>query len=49
MYQILEERIVEENMQVIIGMKIIVEKEIGVGLETDHFQEICIIEEMIEA
>ena len=47
--KILEDRIVEENIEVIIGMKIIPEKEVGVGLGKDHFQGILIIEGMIEA
>ena len=48
-YQILEDRIVQENIVVIIGMKIIAEKEVEVGLGKDHFQGILIIEGMIEA
>ena len=47
--KILEDRIVEENTAVIIGIKIIAEKEVGVGLKKDHFQEILIIEGTIEA
>ena len=43
----LEDKIVEENIEVIIGKKIIAEKEVGVGLEKDHFQ-VIIIEGMIE-
>ena len=31
--KILEDRIVEQNIEVIIGMKILAEKEVGVGLE----------------
>ena len=46
--KILEDRIVEEDIEEIIGMKIITEKEVGVGLEKDYFQRI-IIEEMTEA
>ena len=46
--KILKDRI-EENIKVIIGMKIIAEKEVGVGLEKDNFQGILIIEEMTEA
>ena len=49
MYQNLEDRVMEENIDEIIGMKIITEKEVGVGLEKDHFQGILIIEEMTEA
>ena len=46
---ILGDRIVEENIEVIIGMKIIAKKEAEVGLEKDHFQGIIIIiEGMIE-
>ena len=44
--KILEYRIVEENIQVIIGMKIRAEREVGVGLEKDYFQGI--IQGMIE-
>ena len=48
-YKTLEDRIVEENIEVIIGMKGIAEKEAGVGLEKEHFQGIIIIiEGMIE-
>ena len=47
-YQILKDRI-EENIGVIIGMKIIVGKEVGVGLEKDHFQGILIIDGITEA
>ena len=47
--KILEDRIVEENIEVIIGMKIITEEVVGVGLEKDHFQGILIIEGTIEA
>ena len=47
--KILEDRIVEENIEVIIEMKIISEKEVEVGLGKDHFQEILVIEGMIEA
>ena len=35
--KILEDNIVEENTEVIIEMKIIAEKEVGVGLGKDHF------------
>ena len=41
-------RIVEEDIEEVIEMKIIIEKEVGVGLEKDHFQGI-IIEETTEA
>ena len=47
--KILEDRIVEENIEEITGTKIIVEKEVGVCLEKDHFQGILIIEGMTEA
>ena len=48
--KILEERIVEENTEVIIGMKVIAKKEVGVGIGKDHFQGITlIIEGMLEA
>ena len=48
--KILEDRIAEENIELIIGMKITAEREVGVGLEKGHFQEIIviIIEGMIE-
>ena len=35
---------IEENIDVIIGMKIIAEREVGVGLGKDHFQGILIME-----
>ena len=41
--KILEGKTVEENTEVIIRMKIIAEKEVGVGLGKDHFQGILII------
>ena len=40
---------IEDDIEEIIGMKIITEKEVGVGLEKDHFQETLIKEEMTEA
>ena len=44
------DRTVEEKTEKTIGMKITVEKEVGVGLGEDHFQEITIIiEGTIEA
>ena len=43
MYQILEDRIVEDNTEEIIGKKIMVAKEVGVGLEKGHFRGIIII------
>ena len=45
----MEDRIVEENIEVIIRTKIIAEKEVKVGLEKDHFQGISIMEGMIGA
>ena len=45
----MEDRIVEKNIEQIIGMKIIVEKELGVGLQKDYFQGILAIEGMTEA
>ena len=39
----MKDKIVEENTEVIIGMKIIAENEVGVGLEKDHFLGIIII------
>ena len=36
-------QVVEENIKATIGMKIIAEKEAGVGLAKDHFQGILII------
>ena len=47
--KILEYRRVEENIEIIIRMKFIAEKEVGVGLGKDHFQGILIIEGTIEA
>ena len=48
--KILEDRIVEEDIEENIKMKIITEKEVGVGLEEDHFQGIIIkMEETTEA
>ena len=47
--KILEDRIVEENIEIIKEMKITVEKEVEVGLEKDHFQGTIILEGMIEA
>ena len=45
-----EDKIVEENTEVIIGMEVIAEKEVGVGLGKDHFQgKTIIVEGMIEA
>ena len=41
--KILEDRIVEENIEVIIEIKIIAEREIGEGLEIGHFKGITII------
>ena len=38
-----------ENIEGIVRMKIIAEKEVGVGSEKAHFQGILIIEEMTEA
>ena len=38
--KILGDRIVEENTEVTIGMKITVEKEVGVGLGKSQFQKI---------
>ena len=46
---ILKDRMVEENIEEIIEMKITVKKEVGVGLEKDQFQGILIIEETAEA
>ena len=46
---ILKDRIIEKDIEEIIGMKIIAEKEVGVGLGKDHFQGILIIEGMTEA
>ena len=37
------DRTVEENIEVTKGMKITVEKEVGVGLGKDGFQEITLI------
>ena len=46
--KIVEDRIVEKDIEEIIVMKTIIEKEIGVGLEKDQFQRV-IIEKMTEA
>ena len=46
--KILEDRIVEKNIEVTIGMKIIAEKEVEVGLEKDHFQGMVVIKGIIE-
>ena len=47
--KILEDRIAEENTEVIIGLIVVVEVEVGTNLEKGHFQEtIAIIEGMIE-
>ena len=43
------ERIVGENIEKIIGIKILAEKEVGLGLGKGHFQGILIIEGMIGA
>ena len=47
--KILKDRIVKGNIVEITGMKIIAEKEIGAGLEKDHFHGILLIEGMTEA
>ena len=41
--KILEDRIAEENIEVIIGMVVTVEREVGVDLEKGHFQEIIVV------
>ena len=48
--RILEDRIAEENIEVIIGMIVTVEIEVGVNLEKGHFQETIavMVEGMIE-
>ena len=48
--RISEDRIAEENIDMIIGMIVIVEREVGVDVEKGHFQEIIavIIEGTIE-
>ena len=38
--RISEERIAQENTEVIIGMIVTVQREVGVDLEKDHFQGI---------
>ena len=48
-YQNLEDRVVEENTEIIIGMKITAKREIEVGLGKGHFQGIVITEGMTEA
>ena len=47
--KILEDRIVQENIEVIIGTRITAEREAEVGLGKGHFQGIVKIEGMIEA
>ena len=42
-YQDFRRKIIEKNTEVIIGMKVIAEKEVGVGVGKDHFQGIMII------
>ena len=46
MYQILQDRIIEKAIEEIIGMKIIAEKEVGVGLQKGQIQ--ATIENMTE-
>ena len=46
--KILEDRIVEDNIEVIIEMKITAEKEVGVALEKDLSPGILTIEGKIE-
>ena len=48
--RIMEDRLAEENTEVIIGMIVTVEREVGVDLKKGHFQEIIavIMEGMIE-
>ena len=41
--KILEDRIAEENIEVIIGMKVTAEREVGIDLEKGHFQEIIVV------
>ena len=48
MYQILKDSI-EEDIEIIIAMKIVTDKEVAVGLEKNNFQGILIIEEMTKA
>ena len=43
----MEDKIVEENTEVIAEMKVITEIGIGTGLEKDHFLETLVTEEMI--
>ena len=45
---ILKDRKEEENEE-FTGTRIIIEKEVGVGLEKDHFQGMLILEETTEA
>ena len=47
--KILEDRIVEENIELIIEMKIKAEGEVDVGLKKDHFWGKIIIEGIMEA
>ena len=39
----MQDRVVEESIKVIIGMKITAEREVGVDLEKGHFQEIIVV------
>ena len=45
----MKDKITEENIEEIIGVKIMIKKEVDLGLGKDHFQGIPIIEEMTEA
>ena len=45
--KILEDKIVEENAEIIIEIKVMTEVEIGAGLEKDHFLETLVTEETI--
>ena len=47
--KIFEDRIVEENIEIIIEIKITAEREVEEGLEKGNFQGTIIVEGMIEA
>ena len=44
--KIMKDKTIEESTDIITGMKVIAEVEIGTGLEKDHFPETITIEEM---
>ena len=42
----MKDKIIEESTEITIEMKVMVEVEIGTGLEKDHFLETLVIEKM---